>query len=315
MFKKYLGTSLLRVLLNNFYTFRNDLIPRNGIKLAINIMRKIIFIAIPFVLLCCSAVTTQKKQTLADLIKQGRPVVIENRTFEKPIDFIEMLSSAAINEKSGVVDIYSSITFVNCRFTQEVAASKKVDNGTISTLFHSSLKFINCDFEQKINFRGVSVFGKVNFTKSVFREIADFEDCTFMNKVYFNQARFDQELKFQNSVFQQLANFLDVEFNETSSFQKAQFRDEAFFGNANFYGYADFSLTQFRDNAIFNYAEFHDRAIFSNSRANKRFEMNSTSHKETTIRGYEFFGETKWDENIEGVIFENNFYLFPRVKK
>lgn len=247
------------------------------------------------------------------IIQNGEPLVIENQTIDTALDFTNILQQTLVSDGIYEVQVKGPITFKNCTFTKPVIAYKKTANGIVNTNFHANVSFLECVFEEEVNMRGMTVYGKTNFSKSIFHKKAVFEESSLFQKAYFLNCRFDEELRFQNTVFFQFANFLRTEFNKVSSFQSVQFRDDAQMGDTEFYGYADFSLTEFSGNALFNYAKFTDRAIFSNAIAYKRFEMMGSQHKDTQITGYRFMGETKWDEAPpKGVTFKDNLHLFNK---
>lgn len=243
------------------------------------------------------------------IIEKGEPLLIENKTFNNLLDFTAFLPAILVSEGNFEVQVKGGVTFKNCYFKQPVITYKKTKKGIIKTNFHANLSFLNCQFDDEVTFKGATIYGKADFSRSVFAKKAVFEETSFYQKAYFFRCRYDDELRFQNAVFYQLANFLHAEFYKLSSFQSTQFRDDVQMGNTKFYAYADFSLTEFQGNALFNYVQFYDKAIFSNSYVNKRFEMTNSEHENTQIFGYKFMGKTKWGNQLKKVHFKNNFYL------
>jgi uncharacterized protein YjbI with pentapeptide repeats len=203
--------------------------------------------------------------TLKELIKSGKDVYIENADFTGDLDLTTFLEKNLISEGVYQAKTSSSITFNNCRFNGKVIAFKTMNNASTVMTFLSNVSFINCHFSNEVNFRGSSILGRTDFTKSVFDKKVSFEECTFYQNAYFNGCTFNDELRFQNASFIKNANFSNTKYQKVASFQSATFNSGLQFLVATFYQFADFSLIKCKDDVFFNYSEFNDKSNFSNS--------------------------------------------------
>ena len=257
---------------------------------------------------------------LGNLIRSGQDVYIEKYVFKSDVDLIGMLEKNLISEGVFQVKTTSSITFKDCTFEGKLTAFKKTEGGesTLAT-FLSNVSFINCRFDQEVTFRGSSIMGRADFTKSAFFGEVNFEECSFYQNAYFTGCVFREELRFHNAFFMQKANFMNAEFRKVSSFQNASFQSELQFSVAKFQGYADFSLARFGGNTFFNYAEFSDQSIFSNALFNRNLDFISVQFKNGDFKKCVFQGETRFTQSkvAERLNFENSFFFFgqPEFKE
>ena len=202
---------------------------------------------------------------LSELIRSGKDVYIENADFSGDLDLTAFLDKNLISEGVYQAKTSSSITFNNCRFNGKVIAFKTENNASMVVSFLSNVSFINCHFSDEVNFRGSSILGRTDFTKSVFDKKVSFEECTFYQNAYFNGCTFNEELRFQNAFFIKSGNFSNTKYQKVASFQNATFNSGLQFLVATFYQFADFSLIKCKDDIFFNYSEFNDKCNFSNS--------------------------------------------------
>ena len=259
-------------------------------------------------------VPQSKNHGLGELVKQNKNVFFEDKVFEDEIDFTSYLDEYLISTGVYQVKTSSSITFKNCTFKKPVLSSTKSNNGVVFTLFMDNLTFLDCHFEDVVNFRGTSVYGKTDFTKSVFNKSANFEETNFYRDTHFRSCIFEEELRFQNSFFMQKANFTSSEFNANTSFQNAVFNSEIQFNVCKFYKYADFSLIDCRASTFFNYAEFYQRANFGNAYYGRDFSFINTVNSQSNFKGTRFMGEVKLFESTFAKTpnFESTFFLLEK---
>ena len=249
---------------------------------------------------------------LASLVKAGKNVHFDNSVFNEEISFTSYLLENLISESVYNVKINSSITFTNCTFNGPVTAfTSKDENKAILSTFVGNLSFINCEFKDVVNFKGISINGRADFTKSTFHKEANFEEATFFQNAYFNSTSFFEDLRFQNSNFHQKANFMHAEFRGNMSFQNSVFNGECQMGAIKSLAYADFSLLDCRGNSFFNYAEFHDRADFTNCHFQRSFFFVKTSVIHIDFENSLFMGNTKFDkvDDIKQYNLQSCFFL------
>jgi uncharacterized protein YjbI with pentapeptide repeats len=225
---------------------------------------KYLFALLILLSLACSP-KSDPMDKLRELIKSGKDVYIENVDFSGDLDLTTFLEKNLISEGVYQAKTSSSITFNNCRFDGKVIAFHTENNTSTVVSFLSNVSFINCRFGDEVNFRGSSILGRTDFTKSVFAKKVSFEECTFYQNAYFNGCTFNDESRFQNAFFIKNGNFSNAKFQKIASFQSATFNSGLQFLVASFYQFADFSLIKCKDDIFFNYAEFNDKCNFSNS--------------------------------------------------
>lgn len=254
--------------------------------------------------------------SLGDLIRRGEDVYVEGERFENEIDFASYVDNILVSEGVYEGKIRSSIVFKNCIFDGSVRSFKRQrDNNEVTVAsFLGSLSFIGCTFKDGVNFRGSTVYGRVDFTGSVFKEVANFEECSFKQNAFFNWSKFEGEHRFQNSFFLQKANFMNTEYYENASFQSCTFNSELQLGVSKFYRYADFSLMDCRGNALFNYSEFNGRADFSHSYFARGLDFVHTRNNQTSFSKSRFMGDVRFFELVvSGFIdFRGCFFLIGK---
>ncbi|MCB0843485.1 MAG: pentapeptide repeat-containing protein [Bacteroidetes bacterium] len=279
-------------------------------------MKYLILLSIIILHTSCATqnMSKQKGNSLGDLIKTHQDVYIENQTFEDAVDFTSFLKKHLISEGIYQVHINSGLTFKNCVFKKPVYSFINDGSNVVITTFGKNLSFIECVFEDEVNFRGSTVSGRTDFTKSTFKGLANFEETTFHQNTFFNWAKFEKEHRFQNSYFLQKANFMNTEYFANASFQSSTFHSELQLSASKFYKYADLSLIDCRGNALFNYTEFWERADLSNSTFSQNFDFVSTQNQRTNFRGCKFMGQTKFFKSTvaEALDFSKCFFLFGK---
>ena len=277
---------------------------------------KYIFLAL-LILIQMSCATqnssSNEDNTIQSLIQQNQPVYVEGKTLDEVIDFTTILASNQISHGIYQVSVNSSITFKNCIFKMPVKAFRTMDNGqAILTVFKENLTFIDCIFKEDVNFRGASIMGRTDFTKSTFNKKANFEELSCHQNAFFNTCIFEGELRFQNSFFNQKSNFMGAEFYGLASFQSSLFNSEFQCSATKFFKYADFTLIDCRDRTLFNYTEFRDKADFGHSIFAQDFDFVSTKNNTTSFDKSRFFGTTKFDkiEVSSSLSLKHTYFLF-----
>ncbi len=259
-------------------------------------------------------VAQSKNHGLGELISNNKNVYFEDKIFEDEVDFTSYLDKYLVSSGIYQVKTYSSITFKNCTFKKPVISSIKSNNSIVFMLFMDNLTFLDCQFEDVVNLRGSSVYGKTDFTKSIFKKDVNFEETNFFQDVHFKSCIFEEELRFQNSFFLQKANFTSSEYGANASFQNTVFNSEIQFNVCKFYKYADFSLIDCRGNTFFNYAEFFQKANFSNGIYGRDFNYTNTVNSRASFKGSRFMGKVKLFESTFAKTpnFENTFFLHEK---
>jgi len=276
-------------------------------------MKNLLILLLAFLTTTCASTNLDKNMNdFEELIRAGKDVYIENKTFKEAVDFTKILPPNPVNIGSNRVRIVSSVTFMNCTFESDVIAYSLDENGNKTyTSFQSNLSFIGCTFNGSVNFRSSTVLGRVVFSGSYFEKTANFEECSFQQLTHFNKCAFHEELRFQNTFFMQRVNFINAEFDANVSFQGSTFNSTAQFSNTRFIGYADFSMINWRENVFFNYAEIADRSVFNSSRFSGIADFLSVTFGNAEMINCEFFGELSLtDSKITNQLkFINNYFL------
>ncbi|WP_299124056.1 hypothetical protein [uncultured Winogradskyella sp.] len=258
---------------------------------------------------------TDKLNSFEILSNNEGHLYMENKTFDKELDFTSFSKRILIGKDLYNTSIKYDITFINCVFNKAVLAYKSTDKNSHNIAsFWGHVNFIDCKFMDVVNFRASKFFGQCNFTKSEFLDTVNFEESSFSLNTYFNWSSFEKEVRFQNSFFNQKANFMNTTFYNNASFQSSIFNSDAQFSSSKFHKYTDFSLTQHRANTFFNFSEFYDRLDISNSVFANDISMNNSSHLNTTFSGSKFMGRTNFIEikikkNLD---FKSSFFLFEK---
>ena len=261
-------------------------------------------------------VQSKKDHSYKDLIRNGKEVYVEDKTFEDIVDFTALLKAHPTAHNVGQVNIKSSLTFKNCIFKKGLRAFQSGEEGIVSTAFWGNVSFIECRFEGAVNFRNSCIYGRTDFTKSTFEELANFEESTFGQNAFFNWCKFEKEHRFQNSFFVQKANFMNTEYWENASFQSAVFNAECQLSVSKFFKYADLSLIDSRGHMLVNYTEFLGKANFSHAHFNRNFDFVNTINQKTDFSHTVFMGKAKFfgTTTAEILDFKSCFFLFGKPK-
>jgi hypothetical protein len=168
---------------------------------------------------------------------------IESVLTEIPVS--EILAKIEKSEK--IVD-----AIIKCDLNPIVLNLPKID-GNGKFLIASKIKLINC-----------RIYGKVNFSDTIFQEEASFNETQFNNYVGFNNSEFRDKAYFISTLFCNPAGFNGTKFNMGAIFSHARFCGPAYFsGGGEFDGVADFSYSHFNRLAFFHEVKFKRDAAFN----------------------------------------------------
>lgn len=253
-----------------------------------------IMAVILFSILSCYSKKGTENNGITDAIKEGRDILISNKTFADDIDLTNILKS---NREAGDIfraNIASSITFENCIFNGKFSAYRQEGTAKHFLSFARNLTFTKCTFNKEANFRGIAVNGIVEINETMFNDKVVFEEAHFMNDAHFGKCFFEAEARFQNCFFNMRADFMNSGFTKVASFQGTQFNHDAQFGVTKFREYADFTLTRYNAGAFFNYAEFLKQGVFDDSKFEGRVEFLTATISSASLRNCFFFGDVKF---------------------
>ena len=247
-----------------------------------------------FSILSCYSKKGKENNEITAAIKEGRDILISNKTFNDDIDLTSILKSNREAQDIFRSNIASSVTFENCIFNGKFIAYREEGTAKYFLSFARNLTFTKCTFNKEATFRGVLVNGIVEINESMFNDKVVFEEAHFMNDAHFGKCFFEGEARFQNSFFNMRADFMNSGFTKVCSFQGTQFNHDAQFGVTKFREYADFTLTRYNGGAFFNYAEFLKRGVFDDSKFEGRVEFLMTTMPSGSFRNCTFFGDVKF---------------------
>lgn len=254
-----------------------------------------------------------KAEQIIKAIDKGEHVYIVNSDIIGNLDFSELTNKINIAEKKVLIDITSSLSFINCTFKGEIIANKNKGEFYHTTLFEKNISFINCKLKETVNLRESEFRCPVNFSGCEFYKDAYFEGTSFHNRNnYFSETKFFGKVRFQNAFFYGSVNFIRAEFNDVTSFQLCSFMNEAQFSSIQFAKYTDFGKIKTNGGIYFNYTQFGDKAIFSNSIFNNRTEfMDAKFKKDIVFKDACFNNSVSFNNcNIDGICtFENALFL------
>ena len=222
-----------------------------------------------------------KDPDLEKMLRSGKAIYIENVVFSEEVDLLALVEYTKISKGLQQADIDVPISFINCTFEGKVSGFERDEQMQTQLYFHSSLSFVNCRFKQEVNLRGISVVGRADFSGSTFEGTTQFESSIFYGECSFKSCSFKQEVRFQNTFFGNKAQFFELYSDQNFSMQSAVFMGEASFNAARFMGYADFSLTDFRSKLFFNKAQFNQRADFSHLFALQTIFFDDSTHEKS----------------------------------
>lgn len=179
-----------------------------------------------FSLRAALAQSTVSASQIMQEIQDGKDITYENVTIEGVLDLTYMDSkiddlptrnkwgNGGDNEVNETIEV--GVSFVNCRFTDDVLAYVHDDRSNYT---------FTADFEEDVVFKNCEFLRKAMFKYSDFDEGADFSGSKFRRESTFKYAEFDYSASFANTVFNDDANFKYTEFDRGVSFESAVFEE------------------------------------------------------------------------------------------
>jgi len=229
-------------------------------------MKNLLFTCI-LLFVCCGCNGAEKKEMKAaevvKLVQKGKPVLLVNRIIFGDLDLTAAGKPFVKNANMLQVEIQSNIYFDGCVFLGKVTSNGKHGTTPVQSCFNNNLSFVGCDFRGAVDFDGATVFGVVNFGRSIFREEAGFSNMTVWAKdSYFSEMKAEKTFLMINSSFWGGLHFPNTAFDGPASFQETSVKGKLVFNNCIFAERAGFDLMDVYGSAFFNYARFAETVDF-----------------------------------------------------
>lgn len=145
-----------------------------------------------------------------------------------------------------------------------------------NTRFRELALFTSSYFKKHATF-GYSKFKNASFSDSKFsdeqNEKLNFFDAEFKGFAIFSNVTFPHSLNFSNSIFFDIAAFNSSEFNKTY-FNSVEFKKDVFFSYSTFQNEVSFEKTKFRNNVDFSKTKILNQVQFIGDSYNKVFSTN-----------------------------------------
>jgi len=208
--------------------------------------------------------TTIKAQDIINEINNGRAVTHKNVTIEGYLDLTDLRnrkhSESSFDFFGKGNDTYessveTSLTFVNCTFTDDVIAYYHVerDNDTFIAHFEEDVVFQNCTFKRKSEFKYSEFEENADFSGSVFNREANFKYAEFSDAPNFSNVNFRDDANFKYAEFPQGASFQEAAFMQLANFKYTKFRTPLNLKNIQFRGEEDFKYTKVDGHSFTSY--------------------------------------------------------------
>jgi len=213
----------------------------------------------------CSAQSAVKQSVVkADEITKsmatGKAVQIRNVVIDGDLDFSKAGNGFPVNSAVLETQIDGNVYFEKCVFKGNVKAE--------NVRFNSNLIFLENEFQKEVQFQNSSVFGAVNFSKSVFKGNAVFASMAVWAKnSYFSEVKASGNFSLEASDFHGNLSMMNSEFAGPFSLQETFVLGHLQGSNSKFNGSTDFSLLNVLQRTIFRYAGFKNEPDFSESKA------------------------------------------------
>jgi len=231
-------------------------------------------------------------------IEKGEDLHLKDQVFTEDIDLTQ-LSATLANVNYYTVAIGSQITFEGCTFKGKFLAYHIDKEQQRACHFQKGITFMDCIFREEVNFKGSTIQGLANFSKSYFEQEAHFEGCRFQSDANFSNTVYLKDIFFQQAHFTKASTFMNANLGGILSFQGAQFDAPAQLGVCEFHEYADFSTAVFNRGAFLDYSKFHGQAVFSNVIFRDRAEFKSCEFDQiANFKGATFYGLSRFNESI-----------------
>jgi len=207
-----------------------------------------------------SAVTVVKADEITKNMAAGKAMQIKNAVIDGDLDFSKAGSAFPVNSAVSETQINGNVYFEKCVFNGNVKAE--------NVRFGSNLIFLENEFQKEVRFQNSSVFGTVNFSKSIFKGNATFANMAVWAKnSYFSEVKASSKFLFDASDFHGNLSLMGSEFADMFSLQETFVQGNLQGSNAKFNGNTDFALLNVLRRTIFKYAGFKSEPDFSESKA------------------------------------------------
>jgi len=207
------------------------------------------YILILFLVTACNAQTVLKSEEIVKNLASGKSMKIKGVIIDGDLDF----------SKVEGMRVNGNTYFEKCIFKGNVKASEVYFNGNVV--------FFANEFQKDVDFQNVSVFGMMNFSKSVFKGKAIFANMAVWAKnSYFAEVRANGRFSLEGSDFHGELSIMDSEFSDDFSLQETFVLGNLQGSNAKFNSRTDFSMLSVLRRTIFKYATFKNEPDFSNSK-------------------------------------------------
>jgi len=208
-----------------------------------------IYILVLILATACNAQTTLKSDDIIKSLASGKSMQIKGAIIDGDLDFGKV-EGMRINGNS---------YFEKCVFKGNVKARDVYFNGNVV--------FFANEFQKDADFQNISVFGAMNFSKSIFKGRAMFANMAVWAKnSYFAEVKASGRFSLEGSDFHGDLSIMDSEFSDDFSLQETFVLGNLQGSNAKFNGRTDFSMLSVLKRTIFKYATFKNEPDFSNSK-------------------------------------------------
>lgn len=268
-------------------------------------------------LLSCSISCSGKKSKdmkasdIINLIKKGKDVLVYDKVISGDLDFTEMEKYYVFAFPNMETHIPVNVSFSNCVFMGKVVgSSNRVVDGSkkkvnVFSVFEKNLTFFDCDFRGEVAMDEMVVNGKLECSKSIFRENTSFNSL-YVRGTHVGFVDMESEKNFSMCYahFMCDANFMDAKFKGRANFLGMNV-DKVMFSNAEFGEEVDFSNSNFKGDALFNYVKYTSGAQFSFSKYYGDLDfMSSSCAGDVSFERSFFYGrirliKTQFDAKVE----------------
>ena len=188
-----------------------------------------------------------------------------DKTINGNLDFSTISDTYTRNPTIAVAEINSSITFINCHFTDSIIGFKVANDYAYITNFKKNMTFIDCTFDKNINFRQAVFNDIVEFSRCIFKDEVRFEGAVFYaNNTYFHESTFEKLAKFTNASFYGDVTFMNAIFESDASFNNSFFNKNGNFAGCNYSEMANFGNIEVRGFFRINYSIYEQKVYFEN---------------------------------------------------
>ncbi|MDR3001362.1 MAG: pentapeptide repeat-containing protein [Fibromonadaceae bacterium] len=202
---------------------------------------------------------TVKASDIIKRLEKGESVEIADAVIEGSLDFSGVGKLSRINTAMSEARIRGNVFFFRCVFKEPVIAQKNNANAR----FDGNLVFLESEFQKEVDFSNATVFGVVNFSKSVFKEGATFNQMAIWAKnSYFSEITANKKFSLEGTSFQGSLAIVSSKFLGRFSLQEVFVQENLQGSNTNFDGATDFAMLKVGNRTIFRYANFKFKPEF-----------------------------------------------------